>query len=1145
MKKISMMFMVLVSAVIASMVFFSATAQAEAGNLVGVIKADQVPAWVKGHEETVKTKFVDAYTTAGFTVQPEAEIVPLDLGKARVMLYQRVGDEGAIILNEVNGKAFTIDNKAMLDVIDGLTGDQRAILMAVVEVEGVEYFVTDEGITSLVDGVPTAYQYSVGRGTDIQFWDVALNEFTKAYKWAENYVAPLGLPIGPVTIKEYNTRDLKSDGTYVTGTPTPTSVKKYTSQQFDNGYIIHARMANPANGNYAVQHGAAPILNAMYDKVIGLEGNATLNITGAPVSIQYVIDGVTYQNFEYGYVKVDAEGAITFVQDLVVDTKGTEMNRRIGAGESFNNWLKDDGYQLAWERLRVGQNFRNALGQMIRDGRQPYKTSVADPLGDGRIHHVPHEFNGVGVVHIFKDGWGETIGWGNVFVVQGAWYNEAHEYAPVFNAYINERVALGRPSEDWTTLYNATYQVFEKGIAYTNGNVKEFKAGEDYTAWLNGETVEQALQTHGIAEAEHTVTFVDYDGTVLKTEKVAHGGAAIPPADPTRLGYTFNSWEGDYSNIITSNVVIKATYDAQQGNPETGKNKFMNFDVTETTGTFWYDNDARKIEVNATLYDAWRAYKESVAEAIKVSGYPVYADETNLITTTKWFYIEGEVVMTKDTLGTLPTDVEVITELNKNVAIGTNERKIIQDSFADAFIFANERGEHSLGLPVGPVTIEKEFPNPSNTAEYYEILVQEFENGKIVQVGYNRAAYPIYSEMLAVWEKAEVDGGAGGVNGIGAPTSRQYTHEGKTYQNFRYGYIVAEGTTVDIKFVEGKQVNFHGVEVDARFGRFVDRNTARNAHPEFEHEFLRTYELYMELHTRYTDAGYVFGLLVEPNVIAWNGYGATQGFSMSSSTANVWGQTKFTPIPLKSPFDKPHIVRNNILVQWADLKGNEINNGALGFPLDDDFKIVTDVTFQEETKQIEVWYQNFEVGYIRSYLVGDTQVVEYFKEYKVTPEGKHVKIADGVEAEVPAFNLSGFEEEPAADKTELVSKLEALKTARAGILEQVGDLKDLPKTNMYMTKAQLAEIDAEITRLETLAAREDLTEEEIATALIDIQANRLKITNQAKAGQASEVKEPPTGGLDGGALFGIIAGSVAALAIAVFLVLKFVVKKRV
>ena len=57
----------------------------------------------------------------------------------------------------------------------------------------------------------------------------------------------------------------------------------------------------------------------------------------------------------------------------------------------------------------------------------------------------------------------------------------------------------------------------------------------------------------------YTITFKDWDYTVLKTEQVPKGGNATPPADPVRAGYTFTGWNGTYTNVQYSTTVY-ATY---------------------------------------------------------------------------------------------------------------------------------------------------------------------------------------------------------------------------------------------------------------------------------------------------------------------------------------------------------------------------------------------------------------------------------------------------------------------------------------------------------------------------------------------------------------------------------------------------------
>ncbi len=58
---------------------------------------------------------------------------------------------------------------------------------------------------------------------------------------------------------------------------------------------------------------------------------------------------------------------------------------------------------------------------------------------------------------------------------------------------------------------------------------------------------------------QYTVTFVDYDGTVIATDVVNSGDDATPPATPNREGYTFTSWNQSYNNVL-SDLEIMAVY---------------------------------------------------------------------------------------------------------------------------------------------------------------------------------------------------------------------------------------------------------------------------------------------------------------------------------------------------------------------------------------------------------------------------------------------------------------------------------------------------------------------------------------------------------------------------------------------------------
>ena len=56
-----------------------------------------------------------------------------------------------------------------------------------------------------------------------------------------------------------------------------------------------------------------------------------------------------------------------------------------------------------------------------------------------------------------------------------------------------------------------------------------------------------------------TVTFKDYDGDILDTQQVIYGNAATAPTNPTRTGYRFTGWDSDFS-AVKNNLTVTAQY---------------------------------------------------------------------------------------------------------------------------------------------------------------------------------------------------------------------------------------------------------------------------------------------------------------------------------------------------------------------------------------------------------------------------------------------------------------------------------------------------------------------------------------------------------------------------------------------------------
>ena len=66
-------------------------------------------------------------------------------------------------------------------------------------------------------------------------------------------------------------------------------------------------------------------------------------------------------------------------------------------------------------------------------------------------------------------------------------------------------------------------------------------------------------------EGAYKITFIDYDGTILKIQYLNSGESATPPSTPTHEHLTFNKWVGSYTNVTKSRIV-GAHYTSSDGN---------------------------------------------------------------------------------------------------------------------------------------------------------------------------------------------------------------------------------------------------------------------------------------------------------------------------------------------------------------------------------------------------------------------------------------------------------------------------------------------------------------------------------------------------------------------------------------------------
>jgi len=90
--------------------------------------------------------------------------------------------------------------------------------------------------------------------------------------------------------------------------------------------------------------------------------------------------------------------------------------------------------------------------------------------------------------------------------------------------------------------------------------VQPTKVGHTFTGWDRGfSNVQSNLTVNATWMKSQQVTFIDYNGTVLKTQFVQVGESATPPNVTARTGYEFAGWNGTYTNV-TQDTTVQATY---------------------------------------------------------------------------------------------------------------------------------------------------------------------------------------------------------------------------------------------------------------------------------------------------------------------------------------------------------------------------------------------------------------------------------------------------------------------------------------------------------------------------------------------------------------------------------------------------------
>lgn len=90
------------------------------------------------------------------------------------------------------------------------------------------------------------------------------------------------------------------------------------------------------------------------------------------------------------------------------------------------------------------------------------------------------------------------------------------------------------------------------------------KWSQDYNNVTEDRTIIALYIDNSGDASRHTVTFYDYNGSIVSQQSVNHGEAAVEPKSPTRTGYVFSGWVPSEFSKVEKDMNIVAYYDVDK-----------------------------------------------------------------------------------------------------------------------------------------------------------------------------------------------------------------------------------------------------------------------------------------------------------------------------------------------------------------------------------------------------------------------------------------------------------------------------------------------------------------------------------------------------------------------------------------------------
>ena len=203
------------------------------------------------------------------------------------------------------------------------------------------------------------------------------------------------------------------------------------------------------------------------------------------------------------------------------------------------NVLKKLGYEIT-----VDGYYSNHTQQIVSDFQKAYNLEVTGRVDEATLEKLQKPVMKPDAPQL-KLTSSDNISMGDIANVK--W--EAAAGATYYNLYVYNSKGVCVDSVENITGCNAS-------VTLETPEIYTFKA-KSVNSKYESELSEESEKI--IVRSDITVTFVDSDGTVLNKQTIGYGGSAITPVSPKKTGYTFAGWDREYENL-TSSLTVRATY---------------------------------------------------------------------------------------------------------------------------------------------------------------------------------------------------------------------------------------------------------------------------------------------------------------------------------------------------------------------------------------------------------------------------------------------------------------------------------------------------------------------------------------------------------------------------------------------------------